>query len=90
MVERRLAIVTGGASGIGRGISQALITSSYDVVLIGRNEERLVAAASDLGPSAQWRRADVAQRDDLEKAVADFDRISVLVNAAGFIRPVSL
>lgn len=90
MPERQLAIVTGGASGIGFGISEALIKAGYDVVVVGRNEERLAAAAESLGSTVQWRRADVGHRAEMEKAIADFDRISLVVNAAGFIRPVSL
>lgn len=90
MSEKQLAVVTGGASGIGFGICDALIKAGYDVVLLGRNEERLAAAAKTLGAAARWRCADVGRRTDVERAIADFDRISLLVNAAGSISPVSL
>ncbi|MBZ9719184.1 SDR family oxidoreductase [Mesorhizobium sp. AD1-1] len=90
MFERQLAIVTGGASGIGFGISEALIKAEYDVVLVGRNEERLASAAKKLGSAVQWRCADVGRRADMERAVGDFERVSLLINAAGFISPVSL
>lgn len=88
--EKRIAIVTGGASGIGFGISEALSKAGYAVVLVARDEKRLRDAAERLGPLVQWRRADVRLRNDVEDAFADFSRIDVLVNAAGFIRPVSL
>lgn len=39
---------------------------------------------------ATWRRADVGRRGDVEAALSDLHRIDVLVNAAGFIRSVSL
>lgn len=90
MTERQIAIVTGGASGIGFGISEALAKAGYAVVLVGRNEEGLAEAAERLGPAVQWRRADVGRRSDVNSAFADFSRIGVIVNAAGFIRPVSL
>ncbi|WP_254599764.1 SDR family NAD(P)-dependent oxidoreductase [Cupriavidus gilardii] len=64
--------------------------AGYAVVVAGRNGEHLREAAGKLGPAAQWRRADVGCRTDVENAFADFDCIDVLVNAAGFVRPVSL
>lgn len=90
MTETKTAIVTGGASGIGFGISEALIGAGYAVVVVGRNEERLGEAVRTLGSAAQWRRADVSCRAEVEKAFAGFDRVDVLVNAAGFTRPVRL
>lgn len=90
MSETRTAIVTGGASGIGFGVAASLVKAGYRVVIIGRNKDRLVQAVERLGPSAQWRRADVGKRSEVESAFADFARIDVLVNAAGFVRSVSL
>ncbi|NTJ62194.1 SDR family oxidoreductase [Agrobacterium rhizogenes] len=90
MAEAKIAIVTGGASGIGFGVAASLVKAGYTVVIVGRNKDRLVQAADRLGPSSQWRRADVGNRNEVERAFADFARIDVLVNAAGFVRPVSL
>ncbi|SCB33694.1 SDR family NAD(P)-dependent oxidoreductase [Rhizobium multihospitium] len=90
MTETQIAIVTGGASGIGFGIAQALVKAGYAVVVVGRNKDRLVQAADRLGSLTQWRRADVGNRSEVESAFADFNRIDVLVNAAGFVLPVSL
>ncbi|MEP9348329.1 SDR family NAD(P)-dependent oxidoreductase [Xanthobacter sp. KR7-225] len=90
MTEKQAAIVTGGTSGIGLGLSEALIRAGYAVVVVGRDQERPREAVRTLGSAAQWRRADVGCRADVETAFADFDRMDVLVNAAGFIRPVSL
>ncbi len=88
--EQKLALVTGGSRGIGFGIAKALADAGYRVILIARNEERLREAAAALGRSVSWRCADVGSRQDVQKALARLDRIDVLVNAAGFIRPVSL
>lgn len=88
--KQKLAVVTGGSSGIGFGVAAGLADAGYRVVLIARHEDRLREAARKLGPSASWRRADVASRADVQTALAGLDGVAVLVNAAGFIRPVSL
>ncbi|MQB44602.1 SDR family NAD(P)-dependent oxidoreductase [Rhizobium sp. ICMP 5592] len=90
MNDRRIAVVTGGASGIGFGIAEALAGTGYDIVLIGRDEKRLRNAAEKLGPVCSWRRADVGRRREVHAALSDLDHIDVLVNAAGFVRSVSL
>ncbi len=86
MTEKRIAVVTGGASGIGFGIAEALVKAGFVAVLVGRNEKGLAEAAERLGPASQWRRADVGARGDVEHAFSGFSSIDVLVNAAGFIR----
>ncbi|CAH2602087.1 SDR family oxidoreductase [Rhodovastum atsumiense] len=88
--EWKQAIVTGGSSGIGLGIARALVGAGYRVVLIGRTEARLIEAAASLGAAASWRRADVGRRAEVEAALDGLDRVDLLVNAAGFVRGVSL
>ncbi|EFI5502495.1 SDR family oxidoreductase [Escherichia coli] len=87
---KRVAVVTGGSSGIGFGTASALIKNNYAVVIIGRDEKRLIDATSKLGSSARWRKADVSRWDEVSEAISVLDRVDVLVNAAGFIKPVSL
>ncbi len=85
--QPRIVVITGGGSGIGRATAQALLQEQTQVVILGRNEERLRATASALGPQVAWQRADVSQREQVAAAVAaiarQFGRIDVLVNAAG-------
>lgn len=88
--ERKLAVITGGSSGIGFGVAQAFVAAGYRVRLVARTETRLREAAAKLGAAASWRRADVGLCEEAEQAVADLDRVDVLVNAAGFIRAVDL
>lgn len=90
MESKKTAVVTGGASGIGFAVAKSLLESGFEVVLVGRDESRLAEAAEKLGEGAKWRQADVARREQLEAAFDRFETISVLVNAAGFIRPTSL
>jgi NAD(P)-dependent dehydrogenase (short-subunit alcohol dehydrogenase family) len=81
----RVAIVTGGAKGVGRGISERLLEAGADVVVCGRSEPESLPEAD--GRRAHFVAADVrelAQIDRLIAATADrFGRLDVLVNNAG-------
>jgi NAD(P)-dependent dehydrogenase (short-subunit alcohol dehydrogenase family) len=86
----RVAVVTGGSSGIGEGMAAALAGAGAAVVLVARDEERLRSAAVDL--KAAWVSADLADRASVERAAdeaaAAFGPPDVLVNCAGInLRP---
>jgi 3-oxoacyl-[acyl-carrier protein] reductase len=85
-VNDRVAIVTGGGSGIGKGIAEAFARHGDRVVLLGRDEERLRRAAEDIGGSVEWRRLDVRDREQVATVVAElverFGTLDVLVNNA--------
>lgn len=82
------ALVTGGSSGIGRAIAALLIQRGGAVVISGRNEEALLAAASATG--AIPVRGDVGVEADARRMVAtairELGAYNVLVNNAGFGR----
>jgi NAD(P)-dependent dehydrogenase (short-subunit alcohol dehydrogenase family) len=87
LLAGKVALVTGGASGIGLAISRALVDHGAGVVLVSRSQERLAAAAKDLG-NASYHAADVRDRErlaEIAKAVTDVD---ILVNAAAGNFPV--
>jgi 3-oxoacyl-[acyl-carrier protein] reductase len=88
--DNRVAVITGGASGIGFGIAQAMQQAGYAVLLVGRDENRLAEATRKLGSQAAWRRADVGNRREVQEALTQLNKVDVLVNAAGFTRSVSL
>jgi len=82
----RVAIVTGGGRGVGRGISERLLEAGADVVICGRKEpERLPEGG---GRRAVFTAADVRELDQIEAVAAfteqRFGRIDVLVNNAGY------
>ncbi|HUZ23579.1 MAG TPA: SDR family oxidoreductase [Streptosporangiaceae bacterium] len=91
----RVAVVTGGSSGIGRGIALALGQAGAGVVLVARDENRLRATAADLratGGQAAWAAADLGNRADVDRAAqqatAAFGPPDILVNCAAVnIRP---
>ena len=89
----RVAIITGGSSGIGLGVGQVLTERGYDVVLTARTESKLRDAAESIG--ARWVAADSADPDAFAAVVAEAGRVDLLVHAAGvmagtFVRKESL
>lgn len=77
----RVAIITGGSSGIGLACGRLLATNGYDVVLTARREDPLRAAADAIG--ARWVAADSADEAAFPAVVADAGRVDLLVHAAG-------
>ncbi len=65
-----LAVVTGGGTGIGKGIARALANAGHKVVLVGRRGPVVEAAAAELGGGASAFAADVTDVDQLA-ALAD-------------------
>lgn len=83
-IEGAVAIVTGGASGIGEASARLLSKRGAICALVDVNEERGAALADEIGGT--FVTADVANEDDIERAVAranELGPLRVLVNAAG-------
>ncbi len=89
----RRALVTGGASGIGRAIAEAFVAEGARVVLLDRDGTLAEQAARDVG-TAGWVGADVADEEQVRQAVTDAEQtmgdIDVLVNAAGILTQAPL
>ncbi|MFE9676647.1 SDR family NAD(P)-dependent oxidoreductase [Streptomyces sp. NPDC006259] len=89
------AVVTGGSSGIGKGIAGALARAGASVVVVARGEAQLAATVDELtadGCRAGWVAGDLSTRDGVrtaaERAVAVFGEPDILVNSAGInLRP---
>ena len=76
------AIVTGGGSGYGKGIAEALSAAGAMVWITGRNREKLAAAAGEIGVQAFV--ADASDGGDWDRLLAEVGDVDVLVNNAGF------
>lgn len=93
-LDGRVALVTGGAGGVGSIIARALAAEGASLMLLGRSEERLreqAATMGAIGGEVLWVRADVEDTEALEAAVsttiAAHGGLDILVNCAGRYGP---
>jgi NAD(P)-dependent dehydrogenase (short-subunit alcohol dehydrogenase family) len=86
-LEREVAIITGGGTGIGLAIAHAMALAGARVVLVGRREAELEAAVAEIGPRATFVIHDVTHLEDASSLVArvanDVGPVTCLVNNAG-------
>ena len=90
--DQQVVLVTGSTSGLGRELAMRFGARGDHVIVHGRNEERgaeVVDAINAAGPgSARFYRADFASlaevRSFAESLLADYDRLDILINNAGF------
>lgn len=93
--EGKIALVTGGGTGVGLGIARALSAEGYSLVITGRRFAVLEAAASELagetGGNVRAVACDIgdpdAVRDLFEEIRVAFGRLDLLVNNAGSLAP---
>jgi 3-oxoacyl-[acyl-carrier protein] reductase len=87
-LDGRVAVITGGGSGIGLECARRFVREGARVVLADRNAEPLDAAAAELGEAAVAEVVDVTVEDDVERmvrrALSEFGGLDAAVNAAGF------
>ncbi len=87
-LDGRVAVITGGGSGIGLECARRFVGEGARVVLADRNGEPLAAAVAELGDAAVGEVVDVTEEADVERmvarAVSEFDGLDAAVNAAGF------
>ncbi|MGW1467639.1 SDR family NAD(P)-dependent oxidoreductase [Streptomyces sp. NPDC002308] len=94
-LEGRTALVTGGSSGIGRAITEALARAGAEVTVVARREAELKATVDELteaGCRVGWVSADLATTDGVRRAadavVARSGEPDIVVNSAGInLRP---
>ena len=93
-LDGKVAIVTGASSGIGRAIAVAMSEAGANVVLTGRDEERLQRAAGDCPGETCIVAVDLVADDAPERIVSEaldaFGRIDTLVHSAGVFWPKPL
>jgi len=82
----RIALVTGGGSGIGANVARALASSGMEVWVTGRTPSRIEAVAAAIGGHALA--GDVSQEDDVERWFDRVGPVDLLVNNAGVQGPV--
>ena len=89
-LDDKVAVVSGGNGGIGKGIAQALAEEGYHLAICGRNLEKLSAAAGELedhGADVLAKQVNVADESEVaeffEAVMKRFGRVDILVNNAG-------
>jgi NAD(P)-dependent dehydrogenase (short-subunit alcohol dehydrogenase family) len=88
-LEGNVAIITGGASGLGEATSRHLHARGAKVVLFDRDAERGKAIAGDLGAGAAYAAGDVLSDDDTQAAIAtaaELGELRMVVACAGGAR----
>jgi NAD(P)-dependent dehydrogenase (short-subunit alcohol dehydrogenase family) len=94
-LEGRVAVVTGGSSGIGEAMASALALAGAQVVIVARDPTRLSATCKslrDTGCAVAWVSADLSDRAEIHRAASGaasaFGEPDILVNCAGVnLRP---
>lgn len=88
MITGKIAVVTGATRGLGLGAAQALAKEGFQVIMLGRNFEKLAAKAKDL--RATPVELDLLKNDSVERAAKEVAKlcpegIDVLINNAGVL-----
>jgi NAD(P)-dependent dehydrogenase (short-subunit alcohol dehydrogenase family) len=86
-MSKKIAIVTGGGAGLGLAITRKLVQEGIEVVMIGRNEEKLKVAIAEFGDLSSYKAFDLADLKAIpaliEEIYSEFGQIDILVNNAG-------
>src|SRR5258707_3353613 len=88
-LDGKVAVITSGSTGIGRGIGEAFLAEGAKIVFNGRDTEKGERALKEMsaGERGHFIRGDVTVREDVDAvvdgAVEKFGRIDILVNNAG-------
>src|SRR5688572_16187405 len=87
MTKTKIAIITGGGSGIGLAIADKFVQHQIQTIIIGRDEQKLISAKEKLGTLCETMAADLNDLSAIPtlvgKIIDKFGRIDVLVNNAG-------
>ena len=86
----RTALITGGGSGIGKGCAKMLALAGAKIFIVGRRDNKLLAAAQEIrvaGGECRYLSADLTEEDSCRAAVAacisQYGQLDILINSAG-------
>ena len=82
-LDGKKAVITGGGSGLGMAIAKTYTEAGADVVIIGRNEEKLIAAQKEIGGNCTYKAFDVTKLQEIPALVEEIGAVDILVNCAG-------
>ncbi|RZP02901.1 MAG: SDR family oxidoreductase [Gammaproteobacteria bacterium] len=86
-LKDKVALITGGTSGIGAETARLFISEGAKVIISGRSEEKGSKLANELGDNARYCVSDVTKEDDIKEAVKfttdSYGKLDILFNNAG-------
>ncbi|WPU99639.1 SDR family oxidoreductase [Mucilaginibacter sp. cycad4] len=86
-LKTKLAIVTGGASGLGLATTKKFIEQGIKTIIIGRDEAKLITAAQQFGKLCSYKQYDLSDTNGVPQLIAEieaeFGAPDILVNNAG-------
>ena len=85
--ENTRTLVVGGGSGIGLAVAKQIVAQDGGVILIGRTESKLSAAATELGPRCDIVVCDLTDEASVDQLLERLPEARFLVNAAGVFSP---
>jgi 3-oxoacyl-[acyl-carrier protein] reductase len=89
-LKDKVALITGGAAGIGKATAQRFIEEGAKVVICDVNQEAGQAVIQELGPRAAFFQVDVTDRQAVQawvdEVMAQYGRVDILLNNAGIVR----
>ena len=89
-LKDKVALITGGAAGIGKATAQRFVEEGAKVVICDVNTEAGEATLEELGPNAAFYQVNVADRQEVQAwvdaVVETYGRVDILVNNAGVLR----
>lgn len=94
-LQDKVAVITGGASGLGKATAEALVMKGVKVFLFDLNEEACKAVVEELGSdNCAYAITDVTDEDSvnngLDQAMEAFGKLHIIVNAAGIGPPAKV
>jgi len=91
-LEGKVAVITGGSSGIGLAITKRFVAEGAHVFITGRRQSELDKAASEIGRNVTAVQGDVSNLEDLDRLYAAISsqkrKIDIVVANAGIVKPV--
>ncbi len=91
-IDGRVAVITGGASGIGEGTARRFVAEGAKVIIADMQVDAGQALAAELGDAARFHETNVTSEDDIaaavDLAVAEFGQLDIMFNNAGIVGAV--
>jgi len=83
----QVALVTGGGTGIGKAIAKAMLAEGAKVIIVGRKEEVLLKAQTELGSGCEIMVCDITEESQVNKVyeaiMSNHGKLNILINNAG-------